>query len=204
MPERTFMEIWSLGSDEITWVEGFNRSSRVWAAFQLTFYRQHGRFPSRDGDIDDDSLRYLAEQLGLTVPDRSGFRYGRKSGRRQRTAVLSFLKVRRATDHDREELRSWLSAHCRNSACSIEEHAEKAYRRCAELGVFVPSDKIMERLVRGARHDFVEELLARIIHEAAVFYSGGRSPGAWVCRAHSTSASGWGGRPATWVLGDMS
>ena len=163
MPERSFMEIWSLDSEEVAWAEGFNRLGRVWAAFQLRFFRRHGRFPSRDGDIDDDSLRYLAEQLGLTVPDRSDFRYGRKSGRRQRTAVLSFLKVRRATDHDREELRSWLSAHCRNSACSVEEHAEKAYRRCAELGVFVPSDKIMERLVRGARHDFVEELLAGIV-----------------------------------------
>lgn len=50
----------------------------------------------------------------------------------------------------------------------------------------------------------VESQLARIIHEAAGFYSEGRSPEARVCRAQPTSASGWGGRPATWCLVDMS
>lgn len=157
------MEIWSLGSDEITWVEDFNRLGRVWAAFQLRFFRRHGRFPARDGDIDDESLRYLAEQLGLAVPDPAGFGFAHVNARRQRAAILRHLDVRRATDRDRKDLRSWLSVHCRNSACSIEEYAEKGYRRCAELGVFVPSDKIMERLVRGARHDFVEGLLAAVV-----------------------------------------
>ena len=65
MSDRSFIEIWSLSYDDIAWVEGFNRTSRVWAAFQLRFFRQHGRFPSRDGDLDGVSLRYLAEQLGL-------------------------------------------------------------------------------------------------------------------------------------------
>ncbi|MEM9670423.1 MAG: hypothetical protein AAF950_15995 [Pseudomonadota bacterium] len=65
MAERPFIETWSLGFDEMTWVESFNRERRVWAAFKLWFFQHHGRFPLRDGDLDGESLRYLAKQLGL-------------------------------------------------------------------------------------------------------------------------------------------
>jgi len=44
----------------------------------------------------------------------------------------------------------------------IEDQIELGYLESRAQGFFVPSDKIMERLVRGARHDAVETLLARI------------------------------------------
>ncbi|GAA6203126.1 hypothetical protein [Aquicoccus sp. SU-CL01552] len=59
MSDRSFIEIWSLSYDDIAWVESFNRSSRVWAALQLRFFRRHGRFPSRDGDLDGNGLTPL-------------------------------------------------------------------------------------------------------------------------------------------------
>lgn len=80
MAERSFIEIWSLGFDEIAWAEGFNRRGRIWAAFRLRFFRQYGRFPGRDGDVDEDSLRVPLQisarlksrlQSGHTYPARS-------------------------------------------------------------------------------------------------------------------------------------
>ena len=159
MSDRSFIEIWSLSYDDIAWVEGFNRSSRVWAAFQLRHFRRHGRFPSRDGDLDGDALRYLAEQLGLPVPDPTEFRFGHVNARRQRSSILRRLQVRRATDRDRRCLRTWMMSRCGGSACRVEDQMAEAYRHCLESLIFIPSDKVMERLVRGARHDFIEGLL---------------------------------------------
>ncbi len=162
MSDRSFIEIWSLSYDDIAWVESFNRSSRVWAALQLRFFRRHGRFPSRDGDLDGDSLRYLAEQLGLPVPDPTEFRFGHVNACRQRSSILRHLQVRRATDRDRRDLRAWMTSRCGGSAGRVEDQMAEAYRHCLESRIFIPSDKIMERLVRGARHDFIEGLLAKI------------------------------------------
>ncbi|MBC6445060.1 MAG: DUF4158 domain-containing protein [Alphaproteobacteria bacterium GM202ARS2] len=163
MAERSFIETWSLGFDEMAWVEGFSRESRVWAAFQLRFFRQHGRFPSRDGDLDEESLRYLTEQLGLSAPDLGDFHFGHVNARRQRAAILRHLGFRQASKRDREGLRIWLADGGGGSAGTVDEHVASGYRHCLEIGVFIPSDRIMERLVRGARHDFVEGLLTAIV-----------------------------------------
>ena len=164
MTERSFIEIWSLRFDEIAWARGFNRAGRVWVAFQLRFFRQHGRFPSRGGDLDEESLRYLAEQLCLPAPDTGDFHFDHVNARRQRAAILRHLGFRRASDRDRDDLRVWLADRCGGSAGAIDDQIASAYRHCLEIGVFVPSDRIMERLVRGARHDFVEGLLTAIVN----------------------------------------
>ena len=63
--ERSFVEVWSLSFDDIGLVERINRSGRFWYAFQLSFFQEWARFPSRPGDVQADVLRYLAEQLGI-------------------------------------------------------------------------------------------------------------------------------------------
>lgn len=160
--ERSFVEVWSLSFDDIGLVERINRSGRVWYAFQLSFFRERARFPSRLDDIQADVLRYLAEQLGIAVPETRDFEYGHVTSRRHRAAILRHLGIRRATDRDRQALRGELAEMFRGAFGKIEDQIELGYRKSRARGFFVPSDKIMERLVRGARHDAVETLLARI------------------------------------------
>lgn len=162
MCERSFIEIWSLGFDDMALVESVNRSSRVWFAFQLCFFREHARFPSRAGDVQDGNLRYLAEQLGCAVPEAGAFQFRHVNTRRQRAAILRNAGIRRATDRDRQALRVRLADAFRASFGKIEDQVELGYRQGRAHGFFIPSDKIMKRLVRGARHDAVERLLTTI------------------------------------------
>ena len=164
---RSFIEIWSLGFDDMEFVGEFNRLSRVWVAFQLCFFRHHGRFPSREGDAEVEVLRYLAQQLDEPMPAVENFQYGHVNARRQRAAILRQLGIRRAFDRDRQALRRWVSDSCARSACSVAEQMDAGYLWCLGQGLFVPSDKIMERLVRGGQHDFVETTLAAITERLA-------------------------------------
>ena len=84
------------------------------------------------------------------------------NARRQRAAILRQLGIRRAFDRDRQALRRWVSESCGRSARSVAEQMDAAYRWGLEQGFFVPSDKIMERLVRGGQHDFAETILLAI------------------------------------------
>ena len=54
---KSFIESWNLDVDDIAFVEGFNLVRRVWVAFQLWFFRTHGRFPSREDDPCPEGLR---------------------------------------------------------------------------------------------------------------------------------------------------
>ena len=160
--ERSFVEVWGLSFDDIGLIEGVNCSDRVWLAFQLSFFRERSRFPCRSGDVPADVVRYLSERLGIAAPDERDFEYGHVTARRHRAAILRHLGIRRATDRDRQALRDELAGMFQGAFGKIENQVELGYSKSRARGYFVPSDKIMERLVRGARHDAVEYLLARI------------------------------------------
>ena len=70
MFDQSFLECWSLNFDDIEIVEGFNLNSRIWVAFQLRFFRTHGRFPSREDDFCPEGLQYLGHQLDLAKTHR--------------------------------------------------------------------------------------------------------------------------------------
>ncbi len=73
MSDRFFLESWSLHFDDIAFVGGFNLASPVCVAFQLRFFRTHGRFPSHEADLCPEGLRYLGRQLDLVAPDTGHF-----------------------------------------------------------------------------------------------------------------------------------
>ena len=106
MPERSFIESWSLNLDDLAFVEGFNRANRVWVAFQLRCFRTQGRFPSREDDLCAERLRYLGRQLDLSAPEPGDFRFHHINARRHRSAILRHLGVRRASQRDRSALRA--------------------------------------------------------------------------------------------------
>ena len=121
MSDRSFIESWSLDVDDIAFVEGFNLVSRVWVAFQLRFFRTHGRFPSREDDPCPESLRYLGRQLDLAAQDPARFRFHHVNTRRHRAAILRHPGVRRASEQDRSALRAWLVEECRRSCGTVED-----------------------------------------------------------------------------------
>ena len=73
----------------------------MWFAFQLSFFRERSRFPSRPGDVQADVVQYLSEQLGITAPDEQDFEYGhvtpRAGTRRQSCGIRVFVAPRIGT-----------------------------------------------------------------------------------------------------------
>ncbi len=161
MSDRSFPESRSLDSNDMEFVEAFSPTSRIRAAFQLRFLRAHGRFPSRERDPVSEGLEYLAQQLDVRAPvGQEPFGHRHVNARRHRVAILKHPGARRATDRDRLALRPWIAGDCRRSAPTVEEQAASAYAWRLGDPVHVPSDRIMERAVRSARHDFPEDSLA--------------------------------------------
>jgi len=78
-------------------------------------------------------------------------------------AILRHLGFRRATERDRAALRQWIMEDCCGSFSAVEAKVTAGYAWCRARAVHISSDTVMERLVRSARHDFLEGFLAAIV-----------------------------------------
>ncbi|MCP4190471.1 MAG: DUF4158 domain-containing protein [Planctomycetaceae bacterium] len=129
-------------------------------ACQLLYFRQYGRFSGGRGDLDPDVIVYVADQIEMA--DDLPYTFSSDTARRQRANILDFLGFRRASDRDRASLQAWMIEHLGGRDLNLADWVERGYARALQLSVFVPSDKIMERLARAARRDFREEYLTRV------------------------------------------
>ena len=65
MPDRAFLEIWSLSFSDFEFLEAYHQGSRVWIGVQLLYIRDHGHFTKDMTELPSDAQTYVGDQLGL-------------------------------------------------------------------------------------------------------------------------------------------
>lgn len=160
MTEQAFASKWGLSYSDFEFLTRFGAKSRVMIACQLLFFRQHGCFPVDRGDLDLDVISYVADQIG--VADDRTYSFSSDTARRQRAGILDFLGCRRASDRDRAKIQAWMVKQLGGRDLNLAEWTRRGFDRARQMGVFVPSDKIMDRLARAARRDFRDGFLDRV------------------------------------------
>ena len=166
MTEQAFASVWGLSYSDFGFLNRFGAKSRVAIACQLLFFRQHGRFPADRDDLDPDVIAYVADQIG--VADDLSYSYSSDTARRQRAGILDFLGFRRASDRDRGKLQEWMIEQLGGRDLNLADWIERGFGRARQMGVFVPSEKIMERLARAARRDFRENFLTLVASQLSI------------------------------------
>ena len=160
MSEPSFASQWGLSYSEFDFVQRFGVSSQVMVACQLLFFRSYGRFLDGRDDLDPDVVSYVVDQLG--VADAAEYNFAGDTARRQRMNILDFLEIRRASSRDRARLHGWMVSNLGGRNLNLSDWAGRGYSEALAMGVFIPSDKIMDRLARQARRDFREGFLQRV------------------------------------------
>ena len=157
MTEQAFASVWGLSYSDFEFLSRYGAKSQVMLACQLLYLRRHGRFPEGRSELDPDVIEYIADQIG--VADDLAYSFSSDTARRQRGDVLDFLGIRRASERDRIELQSWMVTHLGGRDLPLSDWVSRGYEQALRTGVFVPSDKIMERLARAARRNFRDDFL---------------------------------------------
>ena len=156
--DRESLAVWSLSYADLEFINGYRHAMRIGLAAQLTHFRQFGYFPAQLKDVPSAALGYLAEQLGESGTHVSDYDIGSGTARRHQLAILRFLGFRRANDRDRAKLHEALSADGSVLSQSSESLVQFGYEWALGQSVFIPSRKIMERLVRSAQRTFQARL----------------------------------------------
>jgi len=166
MTEQAFASVWGLSYSEFEFLNRFGAKSRVAIACQLLFFRQRARFPANRSDLDPDMIAYVADQIGAT--DDNSYSFSSDTARRQRAGILDFLGFRRASDLDRAKIQAWMIEQLGGRDLNLADWIERGFGQARQMGVFVPSDKIMERLARAARREFRENFLTLVASQLSI------------------------------------
>ena len=164
--EQAFASVWGLSYSDFEFLKRFGTKSRVAIACQLLFFRQHGRFPADRRDLDPDVIVYVADQIGAT--DDLSYSFSSDTARRQRAGILDFLGFCRASDRDRGKIQAWMIEQLGGRDLNLADWIERGFGYARQMGVFVSSDKIMERLARAARREFRENFLTLVASQLSI------------------------------------
>jgi len=160
MTDRSFLEIWSLSFSDFEFLDTYHQGSRVWVGVQLLYFRDHGHFLEDLPDLPPDARTYVGDQLGLAGTPY--YDVSRDTARRHQLEILRHLGFHRATERDRETLRDWLMVELGGRDAGFEDWVAAGYRWSRQHSIFIPSDKIMKRIVGSARKAFRDALFQRI------------------------------------------
>jgi TnpA family transposase len=162
--DQNILAAWSLSFSELEFVHGYRHAMRIGIAVQLLHFRSHGYFSTSLGEVSSDAVEYVADQVGECVVPIPIYDSASDTSRRHRLDILRFLGVRRATDRDREAIRTELKLQTAHPGSTSESLILHGYKWALRNAVFVPSRKIIARLVRSARHAFQEDYLMSVFN----------------------------------------
>jgi len=148
------------GSTEDQWVSApaerelvmtKNRANRLGFATLLTFFRERGRFPRDEAEVEAQGVAALSKQLDVPTPvDGEAFLSGR-TAERLRAEIRVRFGFREATVADADVLTGWLRDHVAGEAGGeIDPMIERLEARCRELAVEPPTADRVERIARTA------------------------------------------------------
>ena len=144
------------GSTELAQVERElvmtkNRANRLGFAILLTFFRERGRFPRDENEVEAQGIAALSKQLDAPTPiDGEAFLTGR-TAERLRAEIRVHFGFREATVADADMLTIWLRDHVASEVSGdIEPMIERLEWRCRELAIEPPTSDRVERIARSA------------------------------------------------------
>ena len=153
---------WTVLDDERELIAGKRGPTRLGFALLLKFYTWAGRFPRGRGELADETVAFVARQVGVDAGELGFYdwRGGRSSTTGRRSAHLGF---RECSVADADKLTGWLAGH----VCVAERRPDlvrdELMARCRAELIEPPAAGRVDRIVRSALHQAEQTLTARIV-----------------------------------------
>jgi len=154
---------WGLSYDDVEFINARPKAMRVGLAAQLKHFQHTGRFLSDWADIPDEAQAFLSEQVDNQHMDAGLYDFQGRSARRHCAEIVVRLGFVRMTERHRSALSDWLQVTKCKQGLSVGDMVEEAFVWCLDHKVFAYSTKTMERLVRSARQQVLEQLLDGVV-----------------------------------------
>ena len=159
-------DCWTLTPADRALVMAKSGANRVEFALLLLFYRAHGRFPHKPGEIEPGAVGEVVQQLGMAGVSHDGLNKADRTWKRHRAEIRALFGYREATVANADMLSDWLRDQVAVAGGVHRHLAALLDARCRELLIEPPSDDRAERIVHAAiyAHDerFCTTILGRV------------------------------------------
>lgn len=113
----------------------------------LRFYAEHGRFPRGRAELPDETVAYLARQVGVPATELAFYEWSGRTVEYRRAQIRKFFGFRECTVADADKLGSWLA----EEVCHRERRPERVRERllghCREEGIEPPALGRLGRII---------------------------------------------------------
>lgn len=160
--EDELIEHWTLVGDELGQVAGKRGPTRLGFSLLLKFYTRHGRFPRGRGELPDETVDYLAHQVGVAATELAFYEWDGRTVEYHRAQVRKFLGFRECTVEDAEKLAVWLAEEVCQRERRIERVREELLKHCRDEGIEPPAAGRVGRIIGSGLRQAEKTLVARV------------------------------------------
>lgn len=151
MDGRCVEDQWLLAPPERELVMTKSRANRLGFAILLTFFRDCGRFPRDETEVEAHVIAALCKQLDVPPPSDGKIFLTDRTTERLRAEIRVRFGFREVTIADAEMLTEWLRDHVAGEVGgNIESMIERLEDHCRELTIEPPTPDRAERIARSA------------------------------------------------------
>jgi hypothetical protein len=156
-------ERWTLLPAERGLVESKNLANQLTFAVLLAFFRDAGRFPRSDAEIDPEMIDALVHQFDLHAEVASYETALTRTVKRHRAEIRAFFGFRETSMEDGEALSAWLRDHAVAQNRDVIELGATLEGECRRLHLEPPAADRIDRIVRSALSMYGERFQARTL-----------------------------------------
>lgn len=153
---------WYLTTEESDLLYKKTPHGRLGFVVLLKYFQNEGHFPEHCREIPETVLGYLANQIGVSGDNLSQYEFTGRTGKRDRTEILSFLGIRRANKNDKFEFGKALLTDMLPSDPTFNALQDYAIHWFRNRHIEPPGSARLERLIRSTTHKFETDLFNRI------------------------------------------
>jgi len=156
------VEHWTLLDDERELAAGKRGPTRLGFALLLKFCAGTGRFPRGRSELADDTVEFVARQVGVPASDLGFYEWSGHTFEYHRAQVRRHFWFRECSAEDGGKLTEWLAA----SVCQAERRADRVrgelLTRCRAERIEPLSAGRCDRIIRSALHQAEQALTLRV------------------------------------------
>ncbi len=141
---------WSVRDDDLEFVGGTHRGTRLGLLVLLKFFEVNARFPAERAEVPGEAVAFVARQAGLDASTFESYDWEGRTIKRHRTMVRMLLGFRECSASDAEELTVWLAEHVAGDERSAERVGAALIGRCRSDRIELPTPGRIERIARSA------------------------------------------------------
>ena len=121
-----------------------------------------GYFPDDFGQVPEAVRTFIAHQLQLLWDHTEDYPWPSRTHDRHLALIRSHMGWRFPAGHDQEALETWLRTQGAPEAPTEEDLCDCAYARLRDLGIALPAESELRRIVRAALRGFFDDRYQRV------------------------------------------